>query len=164
MVWASLTNDATAVVEWQAAYAYAATAGPGGSVEGTAGGWLDAGTAISNRAAAAAGCVFAGWENAPEGLELENPLVFALEGPWTNVVARFRVEPESVAAGALPPGAGPGLAAETVPAGFAVKVQRASRLDDPDWQEAGTLPAGATVWTDDAPPEGWNALFYRLAE
>jgi hypothetical protein len=152
------------VVEWQAAYAYAVSAGAGGSVEGTTGGWLDAGTVVSNRAVAAAGCVFAGWENAPEGLEMENPLVFALEGAWTNVAARFRVEPGSVAAGAMAPGAGPGVAVAGIPPGFAAKVQRASRLDDPDWQVVGEVAPGETEWTDGEVPAGWGALYYRLAD
>ena len=163
VVWASLTNHAAAVVEWQPAYAFAVAAGPGGSVEGTANGWHDEGTTVSNRAVAADACAFAGWLNAPEGLEMDNPLVFALDGPWTNLLASFAVAPGAVAAAPLPPGAGPGLAAAP-PEGLAVKVQRASRLDDPDWQEVGEITAETGVWSDDPPPADWRQLFYRLAE
>ena len=94
---------------------------------------------------------------------MANPLVFALEGPWTNLVASFAVAPGAVAAAPLPPGAGPGLAAAP-PEGLAVKVQRASRLDDPDWQEVGEISAGTGEWVDGDLPEGWQKLYYRLAE
>jgi len=86
---ASLTNNVALEVDWQDEFAYGVSAGANGSVEGTASGWLDGGTAISNSATADEHYQFAGWENGPAGQELDNPLLFALDGPYTNVTATF---------------------------------------------------------------------------
>lgn len=163
VVWAPLTNSVSAAVVWQPQHAYGVSADAGGTVEGTASGWLDEGTTVSNRAVPAEACMFAGWLNAPEGLEQINPLVFALDTAWTNVVATFAVMPGGLAAAALPPGDGPGLAA-IVPEGLTVKVQRATSLSAPDWQEVGEFSAETGEWSDGVPPEGWKKLYYRLAE
>ncbi|NCC93548.1 MAG: hypothetical protein EOM10_09745 [Opitutae bacterium] len=86
---ASLTNNVVVTADWAAQYALGVSAGANGSVEGTADGWHDAGTAISNRAVADAHYQFAGWQNGPAGMENDNPLLFALDGPYTNVTATF---------------------------------------------------------------------------
>jgi hypothetical protein len=89
---ASLTNNLAVTVDWMEQYAYGTAAGAGGSVGGTANGWYDEGTAISNAATADEHYEFSGWTGAPAGQELENPLVFALDGSYTNVTATFALK------------------------------------------------------------------------
>ena len=59
---------------------------------GTANGWYDEGTAISNAATADEHYEFSGWTGAPAGQEMANPLIFALDGPYTNVAATFALK------------------------------------------------------------------------
>jgi hypothetical protein len=84
-----VTNNVVLEWLWTTQYVHGVSAGAGGSVEGTAGGWLDAGTAVSNRAVADPHYRFAGWQNGPAGMENDNPLLFALDGPYENVTATF---------------------------------------------------------------------------
>jgi hypothetical protein len=160
-VLASLTNHATVVAEWQAEYRLEVAAGPGGEVAGTPSGWHEAGTVVSNQAIPYRRCLFLGWANVPAGLERNNPLVFALGGPYTNVVAQFAIPFEPLQ---LRPGAGPSPSFE-VQAWRTVRVQRCEgRVKDDGWQDVGSYGFGTTNWTDADPPAGWKALFYRLAQ
>ncbi len=89
---ASLTNNTLVTFDWAEQYAFGTSAGAGGSVAGTANGWYDEGTAISNVATAEAHYEFSGWTGAPTGQEMANPLVFALDGAYTNVAATFALK------------------------------------------------------------------------
>lgn len=86
---ASLTNNVRVNMEWTAQFAYAAAAGAHGSVEGTTNDWYDSGTSISNQAVADLHYQFTGWTGVPTGQENNNPLLFTLDGPYTNVTATF---------------------------------------------------------------------------
>jgi len=88
---AALTNDITLVFSWQSQYRYAVSAGAGGAVEGTGNGFLNEGASVSNRAIPNQHYQFIDWSGVPDGLETQNPLVFALEGPRTGVTANFEL-------------------------------------------------------------------------
>lgn len=48
---------------------------------------------------------------------------------------------------------------------MAVIVQRMEgSITNTGWQNVTNLPAGTNVWSDGSMPEGWGALFYRLAK
>lgn len=162
---ASLTGAVEVVVAWTGQFLYAVSAGPGGSVAGTPGGWYDAGTLISNQAVAEAHRHFAGWTGAPAGRENDNPLVFALDDASTNLMAHFGTNTAALAAAGPDEQGRPALAFSVAPPELAVAVQRTESLGPvDDWQTITTLPPGATNWTDELPPDGWQTLFYRLAE
>ncbi len=158
---APLTNNATVVAEWQAEFAYGTSAGPGGTVEGTASGWHEAGTVVSNVAIPYRRCIFMGWANVPAGMEQANPLSFALDGPYTNVTAQFAIPLEPLQ---LRPGVGEGPAFE-VQAWRTARVQRcAGSLTNADWQDVGAYGYGTTNWVDEGATGEWRTLFYRLAQ
>ncbi len=88
----SVTNNLTLTWEWQPEFLFGISADANGSVTGTASGWYDEGTSISNNAVANQHYQFAGWTGAPAGMENANPLTFTLDEPYTNIVATFSLK------------------------------------------------------------------------
>ena len=158
-----LSNSTTVAFAWTNQYLYGVfTNCQAGTVEGTASGWHDGGTVVSNLAVPYRRCGFVGWTNVPAGLEGTDPLMFALEDAYTNVTAMFSIPFEPLQ---LRPGAGAGPAFE-VQAWFTARVQRcAGSLTNAVWEDVGTaLPYGTTNWTDATATGEWGMLFYRLAQ
>ncbi len=100
----NITNDVSKEVVWMPSVFYGISAGANGSVNGTASDWYDEGTSVSNNAVANQHYVFGGWQNAPTGLENDNPLVFELSDDVldefyapTNIVATFDLTDYNVA-------------------------------------------------------------------
>jgi hypothetical protein len=158
-----LSNSTTVAFAWTNQYLYGVYANSsGGTIEGTASGWQDGGTVVSNWAVPYRRCAFLGWENVPAGLEGNPELTFALEDAWTNATALFAIPFEPLQ---LRPGAGPPPAFE-VQAWFTARVQRcAGSLTNGDWRDVGTmLPFGTTNWNDATATGEWVELYYRLAQ
>jgi hypothetical protein len=160
---AAITADVTVVFGWSEQFLVVVTNGPGGSVEGESG-WREAGATVSNRAMAASGCTFGGWENGPPDQASDNPLVFTVDQAYTNLLARFVLLPPVLGPVGLDEGF-PSLGVPEFPAGFTVVVQRCEEdLIEGDWQTLGPLPSGATTWTDLTATGAWQRLYYRLKE
>ena len=88
----SMTNSVTLTWEWQPEFLLGISAGANGNVTGTDSGWYDAGAAVSNNAVANEHYQFSGWTGAPTGKENANPLTFAIDAPYTNIVATFSLK------------------------------------------------------------------------
>jgi len=85
----TVTNDMTLTWNWETQYTLAASSPTGGSVTGSTNGWYASGSPISITANPDEHEVFESWSNAPAGSESNNPAVFNLDQPYTNIVANY---------------------------------------------------------------------------
>ena len=87
-----VTNNATLNWLWATQYQFTAAAPVHGSVSGSSNDWYDVSTTINLEATPDDYYTFTGWQHVPGGTSTNNPLSFALSGPYTNVTAVFAPE------------------------------------------------------------------------
>jgi len=84
-----VTNNATLNWLWTTQYSFIVESPIHGEVSGSTNGWHDIGTEINVEATADAHYLFSEWQHIPDGTDTNNPLIFSLAAPYTNVTAVF---------------------------------------------------------------------------